>query len=386
MTVSSPSPQSDDSLRLLSGDLTGDLSGNLSGSLPGDLSGNLSGDPAHDNSERSILWNTYKDYLTRRYGFPVYRIGVDGGFSCPNRDSDRRGGCLFCDALGSSASYARRGESSFTRRSGFLINPPQKDSGFAGLGLKDRLASIDGQIDRGKEFIRKRYGSDRFSLYFQAYSNTYDTIENLRTIYQSALRKGPFYELIISTRPDCLSPDVLELLTSLKTEVHELWVEIGLESGSDRILALMNRGHDNACFKDSARRCAKSGINVCAHVIIGFPSETMEEKDMTIDVLDSSCVRAVKLHNLHITSQSRLLDEYFRGEITAASLERHVHDTMYFLRRLRPDIIIERLMCETPAHRLAAPRSFPDKTGFLKALETAMKASGAVQGDMWRKP
>lgn len=362
MTVPSPFPQSDDSPCKASRGLKRGI------------------------AKRSALWNTYKDYLTRRYGFPVYRIGVDGGFSCPNRDSDRRGGCLFCDALGSSAPYSRRGESFFTRRSGFLINPPQKDSGFAGLGLEDRLASIDGQIDRGKEFIRKRYGSDRFSLYFQAYSNTYDTIENLRAIYRSALRKGPFHELIISTRPDCLSPDALELLASLRPEVHELWVEMGLESGSDRILAMMNRGHDSACFKDAAFRCAKSGINVCAHVIIGFPSETEKEKDMTIAVLNSSCATAVKLHNLHITAQSRLLDEYFHGEITAASLERHVHDTMYFLRRLRPDIIIERLMCETPAHRLAAPRSFPDKTGFLKALEAAMRASRAVQGDMWRKP
>lgn len=329
------------------------------------------------------FWNAYKDYLIDRYGFPVYRIGVDGGFSCPNRSADRKGGCVFCDSLGASAVYARSKESGFTRRSGFETSPPQTDSVFAGLSLQQRMESVRKQIERGKEFIRRRYGSNEVSLYYQAYSNTYGPLDEMEALFRDSISHGPFYELIVSTRPDCLGDDVLKRLCLLKNETIDVSLEMGLQSGSDRILGLMNRGHSVGCWKDSVNRASDKGLRVCSHVILGFPSETRTDIDMTIKAVNSSPVSALKIHNLHITSQSRLLFDYFGGEITASSTARYLQSVVYFLRRIRPDIVIERLMCETPAHRLAAPRSFPDKTGFLMELERMMNQANAVQGDMY---
>lgn len=330
-------------------------------------------------------WNDYKDFLISRYGFPVYRIGVDGGFSCPNRAPDRSGGCVYCDALGASASYARTKESGFTRRSEFESVPPQSGSACPGSDIESRIAGIKVQIERGRAFVRRRYCSDKVSLYFQAYTNTFASVEDLRRIYSESLQMGPFVELIVSTRPDCLGLEVISLLGELRTQVQDLWVELGLQSGSDRILGLMNRGHSSACWLDASQRAADAGLDVCSHVILGFPSETEQELDATIDLINRSPVKALKIHNLHITAQSRLLEDYFDGEITAASEARHLENTEYVLRRIRPDIVIERLMCETPSHRLAAPRCFPDKSLFLADLRRKMENDGAFQGDLCRK-
>lgn len=330
-------------------------------------------------------WNAYKDYLISRYGCSVYRIGVDGGFSCPNRCADRSGGCVFCDGLGASATYARTAESRFTRSSGFLSSPPQSDSQVSGLSLDERIRSIAAQIERGRAFIRQRYDSEQVSLYFQAYSNTYAPVGELKQIFDGALAHGPFREFIVSTRPDCFGPGVLELLESFRDRVDEVSIELGLQSGSDRILGLMNRGHDVKCFLDAARQIHERGFRICSHVILGFPGETREDLDQTIRVVNESGIEAVKVHNLHITAQSRLLEQYYQGEVTAGSIERHLENVVYFLRRIRDDIVIERLMCETPSHRLAAPRNFPDKTIFLKRLDGRLGELGAVQGDLCRR-
>ena len=326
-------------------------------------------------------WNSYKEHLVSLYGEPVYRIGIVGGFSCPNRENGN-GGCVYCDALGASAAWLRTSESSFRRSSPFEETIGQGDCGRSRLPLRERIGAIEKQIEKGRDFILRRYGSRRVSLYFQAFTNTYAPVQDLKKLYDAALDCGDFTELIVSTRPDCLTDETIALLASYRDRVDEVWVELGLQSASDRLLRMMNRGHDVSCWQDAVSRASGSGLKVGAHVILGFPTETDEDQALTVETINRSAVSALKIHNLNITARTALLGDYFKGEITAPSFERHLQSTVLFLRRLRPDIVIERLICETPAHRLASPRQFPDKSAFLRALEQRMRQKGAYQGDL----
>ena len=146
-------------------------------------------------------WNNYRKYLLDKYGTSLYRIGVDGGFSCPNRTQERHGGCTFCDGTGSVAVYQRTSESGFRHDSSFEKEVSEE--------ILLRFQSIENQISKGLEFVKRRYKASLFALYFQSWTNTYDTVENLKRIYDKALSCGDFREFIVSTRPDEVGPDVV---------------------------------------------------------------------------------------------------------------------------------------------------------------------------------
>lgn len=319
-------------------------------------------------------WNAYSSYLRSVYGAPVYRIGVDGGFSCPNRDKKRRGGCAFCDGTGSIAVYQRSSESGYKRTSAY-------DSAVSDTVLP-RLLSIREQIERGREFLARRYKAELFSLDFQSWTNTYDTPENLKRIYDEGLSVMPFRELIISTRPDTVPEPVLSLLESYISPDLAVWVEFGLQSASDRTLSLINRGHDSHAFLDAVKRAHDHGLKVSAHVILGLPGEGRDDFVRTASFLNAAGPEAVKIHNLHITGGTALADDYLQGSLTVMSEERTLESTELFLRHLDGGIIIERMISETPYHRLLAPRVFPDKSKFLRRLERRMEENGTRQGDL----
>ena len=319
-------------------------------------------------------WRTYSSYLREKYGEAVYRIGVDGGFSCPNRRADRSGGCAFCDGTGSIAVYQRRSESGYFRTSHY-------DAGTAETILP-RLASIREQIEKGREFLSRRYKASSFSLCFQSWTNTYDSVENLRRIYDEGLSVMHFRELIISTRPDTVPESVLSLLSSYISPELAVWVEFGLQSASDRTLRLINRGHDSNAFLDAVKRAHDHGLKVSAHVILGLPGEDRDDFVRTASFLNAAGPEAVKIHNLHITGGTALADDYLQGSLTVMSEERTLESTELFLRHLDEGIIIERMISETPYHRLLAPRVFPDKSKFLRRLERRMEENGTRQGDL----
>ena len=320
-------------------------------------------------------WNSYRDYLERLYGSPVYRIGIDGGFSCPNRDKDGRGGCSFCDGTGAVAVYQRKSESGFTHASSF-----DEDTASS---ILPRLLSIEEQVRRGREFLRRRYGATLFSIYFQSYTNTYDSIENLRRIYDRALESGDYREFIVSTRPDCLDDDVLSLLASYSSERMRVWVELGLQSADDRTLERIGRGHTSSQWRDAALRVHDHGLMLSSHIILGLPGEGMEEELRTVDLVNEVRSDGVKIHNLHVPGGTRLSSDYLEGIFTVSSEERYLESIELALRHLSPDTVIQRLICETPAHRLVAPRVFPDKSLFLSHLDSMMKEHGTRQGDLY---
>ncbi len=329
-----------------------------------------------------LPWKTYKQYLLETYSKSVYRIGVDGGFSCPNRENDRTGGCIFCDGTGASATYQRIGEGIWKRDSSF-----QKRVAHSGprprISLEKRLNALEKQVEKGKVFLKERYNAQALSLYFQAWTSTYAPIDELKLLFDKGLSLYPFTEFIVSTRPDCLDDEIIDLLVSYKDRVEDVWVEVGLQSGNDKTLDSINRGHDVATFSDAINRLHKKGIKVSTHIITGLPNESFKEFDNTIKLINDLNIEAVKIHNLDILGGTMLFDDYIRGEIAVASTFRAVEHCMYFLRRLSPNIIIQRLLCETPPHRLAAPRKFYDKSKFIQTLEKRMNKLGAVQGDLF---
>ena len=315
----------------------------------------------------ALVYQSYADHLMQTYGMRIYRIGVDGQFSCPNRNADGTGGCAFCEQSGSIAAYQQ----------------PQKCMELPrSLSLEDRIAHIQTQIERGKRFLIRRYKAQSFALYFQSYTNTFDSLAHLKQLYDAALQQGPFVELIISTRPDCLSTEVLDLISSYKNRVERVWVELGLQTANRRALDLVGRNHDVSSYIMSVNSLHSRDIGVCTHIMLGLPLDGYSEYRHTARVINSVKSEAVKIHNLHICRDTRMEDWYAMGEITAASVRRHVEDTVYMLRHLDSSIVIERMLCETPSERRVAPSDFVDKHRFLRQVTRIMEEKGWRQGDL----
>lgn len=331
-------------------------------------------------------YNSYSSSLTGRYGHRVFRVGVDAGFSCPNRMRDPQGrGCIYCDSHGARAAWLRRSESAFRHDSAFVDDIDSMSC--SAVDCTEKVFSFDledirKQVERGMEFIRRRYKTDHFALYLQSFSNTFAPVDRLRELYDFTASLHDWEGFIVSTRPDCIDDAKLELLASYREKCGTVSVELGLQSGDDRILKAMNRGHDVACFIRAAKAVKDHGLELCVHVLTGFPGEGKEELDKTIDVINTVGPDALKIHNLNVAAGTQLYDMFLEGEVTAPCMTRHIADTIYILRHIPYGIVIERLMCETPNHRLASPRLFPDKNRFLRELEGTMKEKGFRQGDL----
>lgn len=326
-------------------------------------------------------YHTYKSYLSRRYEKPAYRVGIDAGFSCPNRGADRRGGCSYCDQLGSTAVYQRKTESALAAAGEFLSSIDDMiDSEVDPYSLESRKQAISHQIEKGIGFLRRRYHAQLFMLYFQAYSNTYGPVPELKELYDYALCQAEFSELIIATRPDCIDAERVALIASYRDQLEDVWVELGLQSANDRSLRNLRRGHTVDQFCEAFSLLRSSGIKISVHVILGLPGEGYDDIYRTAELLTRLHPEAVKIHNLHIPAGTVMYNQYRSGEIQAPSTLRHLSYTMAFLERIPRDIIIQRLICDTPAHRLAAPLRFSGKGQFIGLLEQTMEARDTWQG------
>ncbi len=327
-------------------------------------------------------WNTYTNYLNDRYGHSVYRIGIDGGFSCPNREGDRSGGCSFCDGTGASPTYYRTKEGKWKRSSTFQRNVALKGPRKV-EPLEMRLESIGRQVERGMSFIKRRYNVDFFSIYFQAWTSTYSSVDELKQLYDKALSQHDFVEFIISTRPDSLSPEIIDLIASYKDKVQDVWVEVGLQSSNNDTLERINRGHSAEDYVVAVNALHERGIKVSTHIITGLPGENREDLNSTINLINSVKSEGIKIHNLDILGGTQFFDEYMSGEISVPSNDRSIEYCMFIIRRIRPEMIVQRLICESPSHRLAAPRHFFDKSKIIKLLNEQMEECSAFQGDLY---
>jgi radical SAM protein (TIGR01212 family) len=305
-------------------------------------------------TERMLPFKSYSRYLKQKYGGRVYRVGVDAGFSCPNRGADRSApGCLYCDEYGSRAPY-----------------------------LGD-TTSLDRQVSATIEFLKRRYHPTAYVLYFQAFSGTNAPVAELKRIYDHGLSLAPFKELVVSTRPDCIDEEKAALLASYSREDRDVWVELGLQSAHDATLRLLSRGHTVGDFIDAFHLLKKYRINTAVHLIFGLPGEDMDRVMETVRFIARLKPGGVKIHNLHIPHNTLLYKRYTEGEITAPSAKTHLEYVINALSYLPPETLIMRLTCDTPSGRLAAPVSFLPKQQFYSLLAREMRARGISQGDCY---
>lgn len=287
-------------------------------------------------------YNDYSSYLKEKYGVKVYRISLDAGFSCPNR-------CLYCNEDGSRSSYA------------------------------DPKKSVKEQLSSRIEYLKRSTGASKFIAYFQAFTNTNSPENRLKEVYDQIL---PFEEIIglsIGTRPDCVDPDKLKLISSYKNR-YEVWLEYGLQSVHDKTLKAINRGHNFNDFLTAYNETKKLSIPVCVHVIIGLPGETREDIIETARSLSELEVDGVKIHLLHVLKGSQLEKLYKDGSIRVLAQDEYAELVCDFLENLSGGIIIHRLTGQGKRDDHIAPLWALDKSGTIKKIREALMKRGGYQG------
>lgn len=270
-------------------------------------------------------FNSYNSYFTREFGNRVQKISIDAGFSCPNRDGKiSTGGCTFCRNDAFNPSYCR----------------PEK--------------SVRQQIEEGIEFHQRRYRRAKSYLaYFQAFSNTYKPVAQLEKLYREALSIDGVIGLVIGTRPDCISEEILEMLKDLNTTII---LEYGVESVYDSTLLRVNRGHDFATAKKAIELTHEYGFHCGGHFIFGLPGETRDMMLRAADVISDLPLTTVKFHQLQIFKDTKMADEYLANpaDFHLFTLDDYIEFVIDFIERLNPDLVIERFAGEVPPRYLVS--------------------------------
>lgn len=295
-------------------------------------------------------YNPFSGELKRVFGCRVHRISIDAGFTCPNRDGTLgTGGCIYCGGKGSGSFGIARG------------------------------LSVAGQIEDGKEIMVRKYKAGKFIAYFQAYSNTYGSVDVLRRLYDEALSVKDVVGLIVATRPDCLPSEILDLMQEYSRKTY-FWLELGLQSVSDRTLKFINRGHDFAAFVEAVKRCKEGGIRVSAHVILGLPGESREEMLSSAEIINDMGIEGIKIHLLHVMKDTKLAELYEGGEVRVMERDEYVGLVCDYLERLKPDIVVQRMTGDGGHDNLIAPLWSLKKWEALNAIDAEMKRRGSFQG------
>ena len=294
-------------------------------------------------------YNNIDYQLKKRFGEKVFKVSIDAGFTCPNRDgtlSDK--GCIFCSENGS-------GE-------------------FAG----DRRESIKSQIDNQIEFLKK--GKDRkYIAYFQNFTNTYSNVEYLRKVYEEALSHENIVGLAIATRSDCLEEDILELLSELN-KITFLWVEVGLQSANDTSAEFINRGYKFQKFETIQKRLYVRNIKLVVHVIVGLPCEAKNEIFETVKKLNELYIWGIKIHMLYIIKNTSLHEYYINNTFDFYKREEYVELIVSLIGHLNKNIVIHRLTGDGEAEMLIEPLWSLDKRRVLNAINSMLKTKDIWQG------
>lgn len=294
-------------------------------------------------------YNQFSAYLKEKFGVKVYKITLDAGFSCPNRDGKiSTGGCIFCDD-GGSFSQAH-----------------------------SNLLSIEEQVQTGIKTLSGRFKAEKFMSYFQAFSNTYKPVTELEKIYNASLCDDRIVGLSIGTRPDCVDDEKLKLISSYAQD-YETWVEYGLQSIHDKTLERINRGHDFDCFLKAYEKTKENHIKVCVHVIFGL-WESHDEIMQTAQKLAELKVDGVKIHMLCALENTKLANLYRAGEIDFMSEDEYVQTVCDFLEYLPPDTTIHRLAGNGFSKTLIAPQWLGKKFDCLNKIDREFVKRNSYQG------
>lgn len=289
-------------------------------------------------------------YLKQTFGEKIYRIALDGGMSCPNRDGTiGTGGCIFCSTGGS------------------------------GEFAASRLLSITEQIEQEKKQLQKKRHCNHFIAYFQAYTNTYAPLETLRRLFTEAILHPDIVVLSIATRPDCLEEPVLELLEELN-QIKPVWIELGLQTMHNKTADFIHRGYPLSVYQDAVIRLKKRNLMVITHIILGLPYETEEDILATISYLNQLGCDGIKLQLLHILRDTQIAKLYQRQLFPVLTQEEYLSILIHCLEQLSPHTVIHRVTGDGPKDLLLAPLWSQNKRGVLNALHREMKLRGTYQG------
>ena len=295
-------------------------------------------------------YNAFSDYLKQKFGAKVYKITLDAGFSCPNRDGTiSNSGCIFCDD-GGSFSQAH-----------------------------SNLLSIEEQVNIGAETLKKRFKAQKFMSYFQAFSNTYKPVKELEKIYTASLKHPDVVGISIGTRPDCVDDDKLKLIQTFTPDYYT-WIEYGLQTVHDKSLLKINRGHDYDCFLRMYEKTREySGINVCLHVILNL-FENYDEMMQTAQTIAKLQPDGVKIHMLCALEGTKVADMYCNGEIGFMSEDEYVSTVCDFLEYLPQQTTIHRLAGNGLRTELVAPRWIGKKLDTLNRIDREFLRRNTRQG------
>lgn len=316
---------------------------------------------------------TLNEYCKLNFGEKLYKIALDAGFTCPNRDGtlDTRG-CIFCSA-GGSGDFAVKTSTAPT-------------SGNAQQTLRF-TKSVDEQIAEGLSLFKAKKVGTRYIAYFQAYTNTYAPVSYLEQIYTEALNHPVIAGISIATRPDCLPAECLTLLTSLQASYPDkfIWVELGLQTMHEETAVFIKRGYPLSVFEDAMERLRKHQIPVIIHVILGLPCETDEMQYETINYLNDFYPFGIKLQLLHILKGTALADYYndLTNNYEVLTKEHYLTLLIGCIERLSPDIVLHRVTGDGPKDLLLAPTWSLNKKDVLNSLHKQMKEQHAYQGRLF---
>ncbi len=268
---------------------------------------------------------TFGQYLLQRYGERVHKVAIDAAFTCPNRDGSKGiGGCTFCNNV----SFSPNGR---------------------------QPKSIAEQIAAGRRVVRKRTGAKKYLAYFQAYTNTYGDLQQLKSLYDSALAEPDVIGLSVGTRPDCVPPAVLDLLAGYQAQGYEIWLELGLQSAFDTTLQRVNRGHGFAEYQESASAARARGLKLCTHLIAGLPGEQASHCHESLRQVLEVGTDGLKLHPLHVVKGTQLANQWRRGEYTPLTLENYIQIAADLVEMAPAGVVWHRLTGTASRDILLAP-------------------------------
>lgn len=294
--------------------------------------------------------HTFGQYLLKKHGERVHKIALDAGFTCPNRDGAKGiGGCTFCN----NASFSPNGR---------------------------QPAPLSNQLESGRRGIDRRTRARKYLAYFQAYTNTYADVAQLRALYDQALAMEGMIGLSVGTRPDCVPPAVLDLLAEYHDRGMEVWLELGLQSAFDETLARVNRGHGFAEYRQTCRAARSLGLPVCAHLIIGLPGETDWHYRQSLARVLEEGVEGLKLHPLHVVRHTVLANQWRRGEYQPMSLDDYIRVAADLIELTPGQVVYHRVTGTASADILLAPGWCQHKWIVLNGIENELRRRGSRQG------
>lgn len=307
------------------------------------------------NKVNTPHYNDYGTWIRRQFPYRVQKISIDAGFTCPNRDGRiSTGGCIYCDNRTFNPFYCQRRH------------------------------SVTQQLEEGKRFFAHKYPDMKYLAYFQAFTNTYAPLSQLKALYEEALQVDDIVGIVIGTRPDCVSDELLDYLAELNQHTFVL-VEYGIESANNDTLLRINRGHSFEQSQEAIQRTHQRGLLTGAHIILGLPGEDAAESLRQASIISSLPIDILKIHQMQIIRGTRLAEEFAANPFHIYTVDEYIQLIAEYIQRLRPDLILERFVSQSPKELLIAPHWGLKNYEFTNLLVNYLKQNKIYQGQFFLK-